>query len=268
MDVSSFYYPFLIGIEQEADRLGYDLLLVTGSSDPHSGKRRFYQNNINRLSRADGAILLGHGDKHEVYRLLDDDFPFVYVGRRESPQDTISYVAADYVSATEQVVEYLYEHGHRRIAYFRTTRRDEASTDRIRGFQAACHKLKLSVDQPPVWSGSADDLTADILVAHREAGVTACVAEDDALGRRMLGLAEDLMLQCPRDFSLAVLGNPLNPMQTVPDWTTFSIPRREMGREALRLLVELLTAPKEGITQPLRKMLDCSFVEGSTTGAI
>ena len=85
IDVSSFYYPFLIGIELEADRQGYDLLLITGSTDSVSGKRRIYENNVNRLSRADGAILLGHGDKQEVYRLLDEDFPFVYVGRRASP---------------------------------------------------------------------------------------------------------------------------------------------------------------------------------------
>jgi DNA-binding LacI/PurR family transcriptional regulator len=268
MDVSSFYYPFLIGIEQEADRLGYDLLLVTGSSDPHSGKRRIYQNNINRLSRADGAILLGHGDKHEVYRLLDEEFPFVYVGRRESPQDAISYVAADYVSATAQIVEYLYQHGHRKIAYFRTTRRDEASTDRMRGFQTACQKLKLSARQPRVWSSSVDDLTADVLLAHQQMDVTAFVVEDDALGHRLLTIADDLALQCPRDFSLAVLGNPLNPIETVPDWTTFSIPRRDMGREALHMLVELLTAPAGTITPPIRKMLDCGFVEGRTTGEV
>jgi DNA-binding LacI/PurR family transcriptional regulator len=268
MDVSSFYYPFLIGIEQEADEQGYDLLLITGSADSVSGRRRIYEQNFNRLSRADGAILLGHGDKDEVYQLLEDGFPFVYVGRRESPQDKISYVAADYVSATEQIVEYLVENGHRRLAYIRTSRHNEASMDRLIGYQQAIQKFHIASTSTASWSGEIQDFTAELMSDYLRSGVTAFVVEDDALGQRLLEVARQLSLQCPRDFSLAVLGNPLNPMQVLPDWTSFNIPRREMGREALCLLVELLSKSNEEKILPLRKILPCTFVSGTTTGPV
>jgi DNA-binding LacI/PurR family transcriptional regulator len=268
MDVSSFYYPFLIGIEQEADEQGYDLLLITGSADLVSGRRRIYEQNFNRLSRADGAILLGHGDKDEVYQLLEDGFPFVYVGRRESPQDKISYVAADYVSATEQIVEYLVEHGHRRLAYIRTSRHNEASMDRLKGYQEAIQKFHVASTSTASWSGEIQVFTAELMSDYLRSGVTAFVVEDDALGQRLLEVARQLSLQCPRDFSLAVLGNPLNPMQVLPDWTSFNIPRREMGREALCLLVELLSKSNEEKILPLRKILPCTFVSGTTTGPV
>jgi DNA-binding LacI/PurR family transcriptional regulator len=264
VDASSFYYPFLIGIEQEADRQGYDLLLITGSTDPDSGKRCIYKGNSNQLSRADGAILLGHGDKKEVYRLLDEGFPFVYVGKRDAPNDDISYVAADYVSVTEQIVHNLFEHGHEKIAYISSPRQYEASIDRLRGFQSACAAHHSGRDGQ-IWSGEMSDFTTDVMWDYLDEGVSAFVAEDDTLGLRLLEMAGKMSLECPQDFSLAVLGNPLNPMQGLPDWTSFSIPRREMGSEALRMLVQLLTTPDEELSLPLRKLLHCTFVPGTTT---
>lgn len=265
IDVRSFYFPFLVGIEEEADQHGYDLLLITGSRDPSTGKRHIYQNNVNRLASADGAILLGLGDKQEVYQLLEDDFPFVYMGRFESPQDDISYIAADYVSATEQVINYMLKHGHQQMVYVRTTRSNEASIDRLRGFQRA---YKVSANKPAVWSGYVEDFTLDVMQEYLRAGITAFVAEDDALGHHILALGDALSLSCPQDFSLSVLGNPLNPIQAVPNWTSFNIPRHEMGREALRLLVSILDQERKDKDQPLRKTLSCTFVPGITTKAI
>lgn len=265
MDATSFYYPFLIGIEQEADRQGYDLLLITGSSDPVSGKRRIYENNVNRLSRADGAILLGHGDSQEIYRLLDEDFPFVYVGRRESPHDNISYVGSDYTKATKEVVEYIFQHQHRKIAYIRTNRHDESSIDRELGIKQAYREQGVEFSKDLIWSGHADQLKQQIIQEYRSSGVTAFIAEDDTIGRQILYLAETLGLKCPEDFSLAVLGNPLNPIMEVPNWTSFNIPRQQMGQEALQMLVSILQAPKsDELKLPIRKMLDCEFVAGMT----
>lgn len=265
IDVSSFYYPFLIGIEQEADRQGYDLLLITGSTDSLSGKRRIYENNMNRLSRADGAILLGHGDKQEVYRLLQDEFPFVYVGRRESPNDNISYVAADYTSATKRIVNYLFAHGHKNIAYIRTARQNEASLDRLRGFREAHQEATIILNDSQIWSGDASNLTRQIIENYLMSDVTAFVAEDDEIGQQILLIGQQLGIHCPDEFSLAVLGNPLNPMQDVPNWTSFNIPRQEMGQKALAMLVELLQAKRDNTVElPLRQLLQCDFVAGDT----
>jgi len=82
--------------------------------------------------------LLGHGDRSEVQSLLEAEYSFVYVGRRDSPQDNISY-AADYTDATIKVVQYMFKQQHRHIAYLHhsTKLMHESSQDRLRGFQAA-----------------------------------------------------------------------------------------------------------------------------------
>lgn len=261
IDSRNFYYPFLVGIEEEADAQGYDILLVTGSNGAKNGGRSIYQNGVNRLNRADGAILLGHGDRQEVQHLLEENYPFTFVGRRDSPNDNISYVAVDYISATLEVVEYLRQKGHRKIVYLRSTRHTEASQDRETGIQQSLNQNAFS---GVIWQGTPQQLTSEHIKTYIAQDYTAFVAEDDELGRRLLMLAEQMNLKCPDDFSLAVLGNPLSPMVEVPNWISFNIPRREMGREAFKLLISLLKLPVEERDKPLRKVLSCTFHEGDS----
>jgi DNA-binding LacI/PurR family transcriptional regulator len=262
IDARNFYYPFLIGIEAEAEQRGYDLLLVTGGKGVQDGKRSIYRAGINQLARADGAILLGHGDRAEVERLLADGFPFVYVGKRDLPG--VSYIAADYLAATVELAEALIALGHQQIAYLRSTRQTEASQDRELGMRRALEGGGLAFTMHSV---EPVQVTEALLAGLLAAGFTAIVAEDDELGRETLRAGARLGLACPRDFSLAVLGNPLNPLADVPNWTTFNIPRRQMGVEAFRLLLELLALPAEadGAAVPLRRTLMCSFQPGETT---
>lgn len=265
IDSRNFYYPFLIGIEEAADALGYDLLLVTGSNGSADGKRRIYQGGFNRLRRADGAILLGHGDRSEVEKLLEEHYPFVFVGRRDSLNDSISYVAADYTAATIELIHHLKAHGHDRIAYFRSARETEASRERETGVRAV---LGNSDGASPawLWRGRPEELVPSVLRRYLDDGYTAFVAEDDELGVRLLTTSRQMSLHCPDDFSLVVLGDSLNPLIEVPDWTSFTIPRRQMGREAFAMLVNLLGLPVDEPRQPCRKTLTCSLKSGSSVG--
>lgn len=258
IDSRSFYYPFLIGVEEEADRHNYDLLLVTGGGSAGS-KRRIFHQGINRLQRADGAILLGHGDQEEVQGLLDENYPFVFVGKRNIRG--LSYVAADYETASAGLVEYLIQNGHQRIAFLRSTRQTESSQDREAGVIAALQKHQLPALMQAL---HPYQVTEAVIRDYIEDGCTAFIAEDDELARQVLKVGNLLRLQCPQDFSLCVLGNPLNPLSDVPNWTTFNIPRRQMGIEAFKLLLKLLAPSAQATASPLRITLPCTFHAGET----
>jgi DNA-binding LacI/PurR family transcriptional regulator len=264
IDSRNFYYPFLVGIEEEAAAQGYDLLLSTAAHNP-TQQSRIYQQGTNRLALADGAILLGHApDQSEITRLLTSGFPFVYVGRRESPNDDISYAAGDYVSATREVVEYFFQHEHHRLAYLATPQRTEANRDRYAGFVAAHESHQVSLQLARYWEGEPEHLTQEIFQRLRQQGVTGFIAETDQLALRLLGVAAMLQQHCPADFSLAVLGDPLSINDHGYTWTTFKIPRREMGREAVRLLIQRLTQADDTVKEPYRALLNCQFVPGNT----
>lgn len=253
-----------MGIEQGAEELGYDLLLFSStlSSD---GRRRIYHDGVNRLQVADGAVLLGWPhDRSEVERLAAENFAFTYVGRREIGDSPISYAAADYAGATREVVEHLACLGHERILYLASLEQREANVDRQEGFRQAHEILNLPLEPDFCRHALPEDVTPRKLHDWLNEGYTVLVVEDDILAKPILKVAEGAGLAIPGNFSLAVLGDALFYTEDTPDWTTFRIPRNEMGRQAARLLIEMLEDPRP--SKPRQAVLPCLFQPGSTTG--
>lgn len=258
---SDFYYPFLVGIEQEAERHGYDLLLFTRSDS--NGQRKVYHQGINRLQLAEGAVLLGlHSDRAELARLQQEGFPFVFVGRREAPDSAISYSAADYASATQQVVGRLLDLGHRRISYLRASGDSESSRDRQKGYLDAFSQRGLSVPAESILQVELNRKAAGLIRQQIKAGVSAIVAEQPDLALRVVEVAAALGLEIPRDLSVATLGDTGEWPGLGLELTTFQIPRQQMGSQAVRLLLERLANPQD--SAPKQVVLPCTFVPGNT----
>ena len=261
--VADFYRPFLLGIEEEAEAQGFDLLLFT-SGGRRDGRRRIFEAGTNRLRIADGSILLGrHNDPQELTRLIDERFPFVFVGRRESPGGPISYVGADYVAATREVYEWLWELGHRKIGLLSVTEEHEPTLDRRTGYQAAVRRRRKTplvfLEQDP----------APALEQALAEGVTALLVESIAMADGVLERARELGIDVPGGLSLVLLGDP-DPSQqpsahaapsSGTDWSMFSIPRHDMGVHAVRLLVARLEN-----SRARQLLLPCARHEGATAG--
>lgn len=262
VDAEDFYFPFLAGIETEAEARGQDLLLVSGSRPAAGDRRRVFDGEYNRLIPGDGAVLLGHADMAELERLLELGYPFVFVGKRSSSSDEISYVAIDYAGATRELLEYLWDQGHRMIAYLGAADRDEPNLDRELGIMQFYSEHPTA--QTSGWNVDAADFGADRLRRLAEDGFTAIVCDDDALAARVLTAAAGLGMDVPGQLSVAVLGDPMVAGQAIPDCTRFTIPRIEVGAAAVRLLLQLIEL--DGMTvSPLRTLVPCSFEPGKTS---
>lgn len=76
-----------------------------------------------------------------------------------------------------------------------------------------------------------NDVTVDLLQNFLTDGATAFLAEDDALGLALLRAGQALQKAPPPTiFQWPCWGNPLTSSDAdIPDWTTFLVPRREMG---------------------------------------
>lgn len=259
-----FYYPFLVGVERAAEELNFDLVLFTSTS-AGGGKRRIYRQGANRLRLADGAVLLGsEEDKQEVQRLVDEQYPFVFIGRRELPGREISYAAADYAAATQELLSYLFSLGHRRIGYlgYRTT--SESQNDRRLGYHRAFAEHELPLDPDWISLCAGENLPA-VLGHWLKQGVTAVVAETGPFVSLLVESCEQLAIRAPQDLSLAFLGD-LSvdlPWQLRP--TTFEIPRQEMGAAAVRLLAELLA--QEDAAAVRQVTLPCRLAIGDSCAA-
>jgi DNA-binding LacI/PurR family transcriptional regulator len=252
---ADFFTPFLLGIEEAAQELEYDLLLLTGAA---GGTQRKIFGNDTRLRLADGCLLLGREfDRGELARLVAGDYPFVAVGRRNDAGGLVPYVGSDYVSATAALVDQVRRLGHTRIAYVGPSEGAESTMDRWTGFSGAIAGLDFVAHIPEV--GHSGDENLDVLLAS---GATAvffleladAIQADEAARRRGLSV--------PGALSIVVLGNHIRAAQTGRRFTSFSIPREAMARGATQMLVRRVeqNAPIEQI------LLSCEPVEGETLG--
>jgi DNA-binding LacI/PurR family transcriptional regulator len=259
-----FYFPFLLGVEEATAACGYDLLLFSSASS--EGNRRIYAGGVNRLKVADGCVLLGrHLHRDDLAQLAKEDFPFVFVGRREVPGVELSYVAADYVGATSDLVRNLTRLGHRRLAYLRIADDQEPTRDRAEGFRRGLAEAGIPDDQVVVHlMRDTGTITGTVLAEWLAAGITALLvepAEDDSAIVEVERAAAEAGIRIPEDCSVVLLGDPPFNDPAGRDWTRFSVPREDMGREAVRLLLGLLD-DEDG--QPRRTYLGCTQIAGDS----
>lgn len=253
---ADFFTPFLLGIEEAAQELGYDLLLLTGAGT----KRKIFGDNV-RLRLADGCIILGRQfDPAELERLVTGDFPFVAVGRRDDAGGPVPYVGGDYAPATSALVHRARDLGHQRIAYVGLSGGAESTSDRWQGFQDAIGGADLVTNINAVGRPAPEVL--DILLA---ADATCAFFTELADAIAVEALARSRGLAIPGDLSIVVIGNHMRAEQTTGTrFTSFAIPREAMARAATHMLVRRVEddAPVEQV------LLPCEPVEGETLGPV
>ena len=251
---ADFFTPFLFGIEEAAQTLGYDLLLLTGAGK----QRKIFGDNV-RLRLADGCVILGRKfDNTELARLVAGDFPFVAVGRRDDAGGPVPYVGGDYAPATSALVENAKAMGHHRIAYVGLNEGAESTVDRWYGFSRAVGDADLvasvfAVGRPP-------NETLDVLLS---AGTTCVFVTELADAMAMEQAARARGISVPGDLSIVVLGNHIRAEEPGRRFTSFAIPREDMARAATEMLVRRVEhdAPVEQL------LLHCEPLEGDTLGA-
>jgi DNA-binding LacI/PurR family transcriptional regulator len=261
-DVQHSYYPFLVGIEEEATSQGYDLLLFTSSATAEAG----FDEVINRIRLADGCLFLGrHVPERALGRFLDDGYPLVYIGRHDELGERLPYVGADYVSASAEVVRRLVSLGHRRMIYLRENDDAPASADREAGALRGRDDAGLPPETVTVLRTDGTGIGADRLRSWMADGVTAILAEETDTNVALdavVAAAAAAHLRFPEDLSLAVFGDPpTRPGE--PVLSGFAVPRREMGAAAVRILASLIDGTDAADT---RQVIACPTILGQTIG--
>jgi DNA-binding LacI/PurR family transcriptional regulator len=253
---ADFFAPFLFGIEEAAQELGYDLLLLTGAPT-HNGKRKIFHEN-NRLRLADGCVILGRDfDRKELKRLVEENYPFVAVGRRAPVGAPVPYVGGDYAAATAEMVRMATAKGHEKLAYVGPSKGPESLVDRWKGFSAGLDGAELVLHLPHVGGPALATLEA-----IRSSGATVAFFTELADAVLVEAAARSQMLSVPGDLSIVVLGSHIRAQQSGTRFTSFSIPREEMARRATQMLRERIETGSAGG----QVLLACPPIEGDTLG--
>ncbi|NIK54702.1 LacI family DNA-binding transcriptional regulator [Kribbella shirazensis] len=254
----SYYFEFMIGVEEMAIATGQDLVLLT-SAHQHEGDQSIYRGGVNRLRLTDGAVILGFNeDAEELSRLADEGFPFVFIGRREKVASLMPYVTVDYAGGMAAVAGHLADLGHRRVAYLGLPDRLGPRTERRTAFGASAEQASIEVQDQ--FFVSPADVGADWLTRLRDEHVTAAVVESGDFLPKVVELADAAGLTIPADLSVVCLDTPS--VRTGPyDWAHTALPRRELGGRAVRVLLDFLDGH---LPRNHREELPCELHLGQT----
>ncbi|HEU5158721.1 MAG TPA: LacI family DNA-binding transcriptional regulator [Streptosporangiaceae bacterium] len=234
--------PIVRGVDEVLGPAGYSGLVANTDNDQTREELLFA---ALRSRQADGFIVATAHREHALLdRMAEAEVPMVLVNRTTENR-AIPAVVPDEAAGIRTVVRRLAALGHRRIAHLAGPQILSTGHGRYRAYLDAMAGQRL--EPGPV--AFADGFTE---AAGRAAGgellaarprPTAVVAGNDLLAIGLLDLLQEAGLDCPGDVS--VVGFNDHPMlaRMATPLTTVRIPQREIGAEAARLLLDLLTEP-------------------------
>lgn len=233
-----FSTELLKGASQAIAGTGYELLAYSGGG-PAGGEVGWERRYLSRLSGTliDGAVL--------VTPTVTDASPAVpvvavdpHTGRSGMPT-----VDSDNLRGAVLATQHLLALGHRRIGFLGGRPDLESARLREEGYRAALLDAGITPDPALMRVGGYRPETAD-QPAHELLTMpdrpTAIFAANDLSAIRTMDVARELGLVVPDDLSVIGFDNVPESAMTTPPLTTINQPIRQMGVEAIGLLIGLM----------------------------
>ena len=236
---SPFYAELIRGVEEEASRAGYYLMLLTTAGKPSREEMYF---RLLGEQRVDGIIVLTpRGDEALLRRIQAKGFPLVVVDRDIQSADDVVEVVVDNFHGALEAMEYLLDLGYRRIGFINGVPGLQASQDRLRGYQVALQEHGIAPDPELIVAGDFQDsggYRAMQKLLSLEPRVEAVFAASDMMAFGAVRAIRERGLEVPQD--IAVVGFDDIPVATYfdPPLTTVRQPMAKMGAIACRLLLQ------------------------------
>ncbi len=240
-DVEPFSAELLKGVARGIRDTGYELVVFSGcgqAADQAGWERRY----LSRISGtlADGAILVTPGSIDETFGT-----PVVAVDHNVQSSN-LPTVDSESLKGAVAATEYLLGLGHRRIGFLAGRPDLESARLRERGYREALTVARVDVDEDLIQTGSYDAATATEparWLLELDPRPTAIFAANDVTALETMAVARSLGLRVPEDLSVIGFDNVPESALGDPPLTTVEQPIRQMGTDAVRLLLELLEDP-------------------------
>ncbi len=241
---NAFYLEAVRGISQFCNGREYISAVVTGKDE------REILNAVRTLAkdeRMGGFIVLySKQDDAIVDYLYNEGLLYVLIGKAKQNANQTVYIDNDNLLAGQEATEYLYQLGHRRIAYVGSEYAMYFSAERKEGYQQALQQHGLELN--PDYCIEADRLCLDDSgvfqrLLEQECRPTAVVASDDILAVAMERSCIRMGLSVPEDLSIVSFNNSLLAKITSPQLTSVDVNSYQLGMEAASQLINHIENP-------------------------
>jgi LacI family transcriptional regulator len=238
----------LVGIEQQANELGYSLILSLLHEPAESNVTPILDALVAR--RADGIIWAASeiGDNRGWVgpERLNNLPPIVFLGK---PRSGLTTISADSYAGACIAVQHLIDQGCRTIALIPGPLNHRAASLRYAGWEETLQKNNLTPDPALVveadWTAAGgNQATRTLLAQHPD--VDAIFASSDLMALGVLSAARDLGRRVPDDLAVVGFDNVPESEFYSPPLTTMHTHRDQVGRMAVQELHRFIETKQRG----------------------
>ena len=240
-----FYLDIYRGIEEVAFANGYRVLMGDAQYDD-ARVVRYVEMGRNR--QADGVILMTGWLPDSI---PEASLPKTVIALELIDGSALPFVAIDNRAAAKLAVQHLIGLGHRRIVHITGPMRLTMSSGRHEGYLDALREAGLDIDPALTRIGDfhfgSGQQAIEALLAE---GVdfTAVFCSNDEMAVGAINALRGHGLKVPADVSIAGFDDMDYALSSDPPLTSIRQPRREIGRQAMQMLVDLLSG--ESLAEP------------------
>lgn len=236
-----YFSEILQGIDDVAQEYGYSLFIASAQHDP---KRENAIVQTMREHRVDGVILCSpHFTSEQSQQLHSYNIPIVAINNQSSDEYRFA-IYHDDVDGSKQASLHLISLGHTRIAYLGDSTSGRTTQERLVGFRQAMKEAGLPVQQEYVHQVPGNSAIQGLEGSEYFLGLpvrpTAVICYNDMLAVGVLMGIQQAGLNVPEDISVTGFDNILYSNYTHPPLTTIDQPKRFLGAEAARMMLDQL----------------------------
>ncbi len=260
----TIFSEILPGIEHEAERLGYSILVSTTDDDPKREK-----NCLERLQNSfvDGIIITGTGKNNRLLRSIQaGGIAVTQIVRRQEPR--ISSIVADYNACGQNAVDYLYAKGCRHIGLIAGYSHQSPFQGRYEGYSKAISEHGLTEilaesDQQVNSFEYGYDCTNQLLNANTM--LDAILAPVDLQGIGVLRALKEQGIKVPEEIKvISMTGHTIGGMLET-SMTSMEMPAFEMGEKAAQLTIMEIENQSDKIPTPQYIQFPYTLIEREST---
>lgn len=251
-----FFQSCLIGIEETAISMDYDILLTMSRGRDCAQLARMVENH-----KVDGVILMRTfmEDAHVEY-LMSQSIPFVTVG--SSNYDGVVQVDNDHRGACRELVSILLMKGMKKIGLIGGIEAHVVTQSRLQGYLDAHAQAGVPVNENIVYVNVEKEIMIERAVEKLLAEQVDCIAcMDDAVCIHVLNKLRREKIAIPGQIRVASFYDSSILENNLPSITSLSFNARELGTVTCKILMELI----DGNTARQRTLLGYEVILKDST---
>ncbi len=270
-DISSSYIgEVLNAIEEIAKTYSYEIILCNAYGEE---KQELKYLNLLVSKQVEGIVFITFDITEEHEKVIkSNNIPVVMVNRYTHKTLGIKSVTVDHYRASYEMVKYLLEHGHRKIALIRNGEQEGVfGQTHLRGYKDALKEFNVEYDKNNVFEGYFKANKAYEIVQKmidKDNLPTAIFATSDDMAIGVMNCLYDSGYKVPDDVSVVGFYDTKMSSLFRPKLTTIRQPIYDMGAVSLRLLIKLINGEKvseDMIVLPHKLIIrdSCRFIDES-----